>query len=102
MRTSTALLAILLTATTAQAHDLWLDRRGDGYELLYGHSGHSGQDTIEYKPGAVKRMACFDTNGTAVGQGATASYPARLAGDCAVAYAQISSGYWTKTPYGTK
>jgi len=107
MRISTALLATLLTATTAQAHDLWLDRRGDGYELLYGHrhsghSGHSGQDTIEYKPGAVKRMVCFDTNGKAVGQAAVASYPARLAGDCAVAYAQISSGYWTKTPYGTK
>jgi nickel transport protein len=104
MRICTAFLATLLTAATAQAHDLWLDRRADGYELLYGHrhSGHSGQDTIEYKPDAVNRLVCFDTGGRAVGQGATASYPARLAGDCAVAYAQLSSGYWTKTPYGTK
>ena len=104
MRTITAFLTTLLAVTTAQAHDLWLERTGAGYELLYGHrhSGHSGQDTIEYKPDAVKRVVCFDTNGKAIGQGATASYPARLAGDCATAYALLSSGYWTKTPYGTK
>jgi len=104
MRISTAFLATLLTAATAQAHDLWLDHKANGYELLYGHrhSGHSGQDTIEYKPDAVKQVVCFDTNGKAIGQGATESYPARLAGDCATAYALLSSGYWTKTPYGTK
>ena len=104
MRTRTAFLTTLLAATTAQGHDLWLDRIGNGYELLYGHrhSGHSGQDTIEYQPSAVQRLVCFDTGGKAVGQGATARYPARLAGDCAVSYALLSSGYWTKTPYGTK
>ena len=104
MRISTAFLATLLTAATAQAHDLWLDHKANGYELLYGHrhSGHSGQDTIEYKPDAVKQVVCFDTNGKAIGQGATESYPARLAGDCATAYALLSSGYWTKTPYGNK
>jgi nickel transport protein len=104
MRTITVFLTTLLAVTTAQAHDLWLERMGAGYELLYGHrhSGHSGQDTIEYQPSAVPHMVCFDTGGKAVGQGATASYPARLAGDCAVSYALLSSGYWTKTPYGTK
>jgi len=104
MRTITAFVAVVLAATTAQAHDLWLDRKDTGYELLYGHrhSGHSGQDTIEYKPDAVKRVVCFDAGGKAVGQGATVSYPARLPGDCAAAYALLSSGYWTKTPYGTK
>ena len=104
MRRTIALLAALLATTPTQAHDLWLEREGISYEPLYGHrhSGHAGQETIEYRPDAVKQLVCFNTAGKAVGHGATAAYPARLAGDCAAAYALLSSGYWTKTPYGTK
>ena len=67
MRRTTAFVAVVLAAATAQAHDLWLDHKGTGYELLSGHrhsghSGHSGQDTIEYKPDAVKRLAVSYTH----------------------------------------
>jgi nickel transport protein len=105
MRAAPAFLATLLLATAAaQAHDLWLERAGSGYELLYGHrhSGHAGHEIIEYRPDTVKRVACIDATGKVVSQGSAATYPARLAGDCAAAYALLSSGYWTKTPYGTK
>ena len=104
MRVAPLLAPMLLAAAAAQAHDLWLERAGSGYELLYGHrhSGHAGQETIEYRPETVKRVTCIDGTGKEVGQGSTVTYPARLAGDCAAAYALLSSGYWTKTPYGTK
>jgi nickel transport protein len=104
MRTPAVFLATLLGAATTQAHDLWIERDGTGYELYYGHrhSDHGGQHRIEYRPDAVQRVACFDATAKVVHQGSAATYPARLAGDCAVAYALLSTGYWTKTPYGTQ
>jgi len=98
------ILAALILAASAEAHDLWLDQGAGGYMLLYGHrhSAHAGQDRVEYRPEAVRRLSCFGADGQAVGEGTTAAYPARLAGDCAAAYALLATGHWTKTPYGTK
>lgn len=104
MRNVPALLAALALIGSVQAHDLWLEPANDGYTLLYGHrhSAHAGSDTVAYRPEAVQRMTCFDTAGNALGHGDTRAYPAHLGGDCAAVYAGLSSGYWTKTPYGTK
>lgn len=108
MRISIACLATLLSALVGSpavlAHDLWLERNNAGLTLLYGHrhSGHAGPETIEYRPDTVRRVTCFDAAGAPVGEGAKAVYPARLTGDCAAAYALLSSGHWTKTPYGTR
>lgn len=32
-------LLVLFAGTTAQAHDMWLEKRGDRAWLLYGHPG---------------------------------------------------------------
>ncbi len=99
-----AFLGVLVASPGVSAHDLWLERDGSGYALLYGHrhSGHAGPETIEYRPETVRQIACFAGDGTRVSEGEKAAYPARLAGDCAAAYALLSSGHWTKTPYGTR
>ncbi len=104
MRKVPALLTALALIGSVEAHDLWLDPANNGYTLLVGHrhSAHAGRDTVEYSPDAVERMTCFDTAGKATGQGDTRTYPAHVGGDCAAVYARLSSGYWTKTPYGTK
>jgi len=36
-----SLLLILFAATAAQAHDMWLEKRGDKVHLLYGHPGNT-------------------------------------------------------------
>ncbi|WP_147822531.1 DUF4198 domain-containing protein [Salidesulfovibrio onnuriiensis] len=36
-----SLLLILFAATAAQAHDMWLEKKGDKVHLLYGHPGHT-------------------------------------------------------------
>jgi nickel transport protein len=104
MRASAVIVLVGLLPSLARGHDLWLEREPGGYALLYGHrhAGHPGQDTIEYRPQAVKQMLCFDSGGSPIARGATAAYPARLSGECAAAYALLSSGYWTKTPFGTQ
>lgn len=99
-----AFLGVLVASPSVSAHDLWLERDGSAYALLYGHrhSGHAGPETIEYRPETVRQLICLDANGTRVSEGKKAAYPARLPGDCAAAYALLSSGHWTKTPYGTR
>lgn len=93
--------------TPAGAHDLWLEREGDTYTLYYGHlhqdPSHGGARRIEYAPGAVKGSACFDASGAPRDVTPQAgAYPWRLVADCAVTCVLTSSGYWTKTPFGTR
>jgi nickel transport protein len=99
-----ALLSVLLASPSLSAHDLWLERDSSGYALLYGHrhSGHAGPETIPYRPETVRQLTCFDAAGTRIGEGPRAADPTRLTGDCAAAYALLSSGHWTKTPYDTR
>jgi nickel transport protein len=69
-----SLLVMLVVAVAghAHAHDLWLEKEGGGVGL------HS----IPFQ--------------------SEEAYPYRMQGECAVAHVSISSGYWTKTPYGTQ
>lgn len=88
----------------SMAHDLWLERRDGAYTLYYGHerSGHSGERTLAYRPEQVKRTACFNTAGRELPAEVSRTYPVSLRGDCAVTWFFTSSGYWSKTPYGTQ
>ncbi|WP_172600499.1 DUF4198 domain-containing protein [Sulfurivermis fontis] len=87
----------------AGAHDLWLERSDDGYTLYYGHlhAGHDGQHYIEYSPAQVQWARCLAADGGERAAPPAESYPYRLHG-CAGAFVQTSSGYWSKTPYGSK
>jgi len=88
----------------AAAHDLWVERAGPLHTLAYGHerSGHEGAKRLEYKPDSVKQAACFNAAGARLHAETGGGYPATLAGDCSASWFLTSSGYWSKTPYGTK
>ncbi len=98
------LVGILLARDHALAHDLWIERAGTLHTLAYGHerSGHVGAKALEYKPENVKQAACFNTAGQEIDALRGHAYPATLKGDCAASGFLTSSGYWSKTPYGTK
>jgi nickel transport protein len=95
---------LLLLHASVQAHDLWIERSGDLHTLAYGHerSGHEGAKALEYKPEIVKQAACFDSAGQEVKVERGRGFPATMKGDCAASWFFTSSGYWSKTPYGTK
>jgi len=103
---------VALLTSPAYAHDLWLQKQ-DGSLVLYSghrhaaheghkHATHEGAGLEEYKPTWVKEARCFDANGQPASFQAELTYPYRVRGECAATYVLTSSGYWTKTPYGTK
>jgi nickel transport protein len=96
------LLAVL--AGAAHAHDLWVERQETLYTLQYGHerSGHEGAKKLEYKPALVREASCLGAAGQDLGGELRRIYPVSLKGDCAASWFLTSSGYWSKTPYGTK
>lgn len=97
-------LLLLLLATPALAHDLWLDRQDGRYLLRYGHahSSHAGAGQLDYRPEIVQAALCYGSDGERRQARSEPGHPYALAGDCAVAWFRVSSGYWSKTPYGTK
>ena len=103
MKFSLLLLSTLLSPL-AFGHDLWIERSGPLHTLSYGHerSGHEGAKRLEYKPETVRQARCFDESGQELRAEQGRQFPVRLKGDCAVSWFQLSSGYWSKTPYGTK
>lgn len=100
------LCAVLLGSFSSPllAHDLWIDRDGPLHTLAYGHerSGHEGAKRLEYKPENMKLAACYGSAGQEQKFELGTRYPITLKGDCAASWFLVSSGYWSKTPYGTK
>lgn len=88
-------------ALPALAHDLWIERVGSVHTLVYGHerSGHEGAARLELKAETVKRASCYGADGREARQ---ERRTISLRGDCAASLFVMSSGYWSKTPYGTK
>lgn len=85
------------------AHDLWIEEENGTYKLLYGHkhSSHGGEALMEYKPEFVKYARC-QKGQTIEDVSFESRYPITFSKDCDVVYIMFSSGYWTKTVYGTK
>jgi nickel transport protein len=98
------LFLLALLPSVVCAHDLWIDRAGSLHSLSYGHerSGHEGVKRLDYKPETVQQARCFDTSGQEIRAEPGKQYPVTLKGDCASSWFLLSSGYWSKTPYGTK
>ncbi|HNA82435.1 MAG TPA: DUF4198 domain-containing protein [Thiobacillaceae bacterium] len=98
------LLVLGLIASPLLAHELWIERDTLSQTLVYGHerSGHEGAQRLEYKPESVKDGECFGNNGQTLRAELGKTYPVTLKGDCAASWFLISTGYWSKTPYGTK
>jgi hypothetical protein len=100
------LLALLVIAVTSEAsgHDLWLEKEDGGFGLHYGHkySDHRGDTFVEYPVEWVREVRCFDAAGAGIPFQSEEASPYRIRGDCAAVHVSFSSGYWTKTPYGTR
>jgi len=98
------LFLALLIQSQAFGHDLWIERNGQLHTLAYGHerSDHAGAKRLEYKPETVQQARCFDASGQEIRAELGRQYPVTLKGDCAASWFLLSSGYWSKTPYGTK
>ncbi len=101
---SRLLLLLALLPSLASSHDLWIERSGPLHSLGFGHerSGHAGTKRLEYKADSVQQAVCFSTAGQVQRSEAGLGYPATLKGDCAVSWFLLSSGYWSKTPYGSQ
>lgn len=99
-----AAVLIALSSNLAVAHDLWIERDGDLQTLYYGHarSAHAGERIMTYPAEHIREALCVDATGQAVKGKVERIYPATLRGACAASWFQLSSGYWSKTPYGTK
>lgn len=100
---ASGLIALMAGATSAKAHQLWLDREGDTYLLHQGHLGdaHAGLERVPYRAGFVQSATCVDQSGAKRTPAWTQAYPARFPAQCAALLVGASSGYWTKTPWET-
>jgi nickel transport protein len=98
------LLLLTLYSVMTCAHDLWIERNGTQHSLAYGHekSNHAGAKKLEYKPENVQQARCFNDSAQVQRVTPSTQYPVTLQGDCAVSWFLLSSGYWSKTPYGLK
>jgi hypothetical protein len=95
----------LAAASNAAAHDLWVEPSAGGYTLRYGHHpqvSHDGARELVYSPGIVRSVSCLDAAGSPRPARVGTTAPVEIGGECAVLYVLTSSGYWTKTPAGTK
>jgi nickel transport protein len=99
-------LGLTLVAGPVLGHDLWLERGGDRLTLQYGHlrghAGHEGAARLEYAPTVVQRVLCLGADGQPRPGEVGDRYPVTVSGPCALTYVLASSGYWSKTPFGTR
>jgi len=96
--------ALLLIASSAHAHDYWLEPDGDGYRLFRGHrySAHQGEAVVPYDPGIVQRALCADAGGHSSSVASGDTYPVHIPGPCAAVAVEADSGHWTQTLTGTR
>lgn len=101
-----ALYLVLLAAAAPPllAHDLWIERDGLLHTLSFGHAGygHDGERKLKYKADTVKQARCYTASGQILKAETGRHYPITLKGDCAVSWFLVSTGYWSKTAYGTR
>jgi nickel transport protein len=97
-------LALASVPRLTQAHDIWLEKQGGALVLFKGHkySTHTGPEEIPYSPDEILRSLCFDMTGKPREVPTNNAYPFQMQGGCAASYVLTSSGYWSKTPFGTK
>ncbi len=90
--------AALLVPAAAGAHDLWIQRDGDGFVVRYGHAGGEALPL----DAARLRARCGDGARPPheVAASARSSREVRLPGPCRVVSALLDGGTWTLTPDG--
>lgn len=91
--------AALLAPALASAHDVWLERTGDGLVL---RRGHRGGELLAIDQARVKSVRCLDQGATRDLLGAATFAPkeVRQAATCVAASAFDDGGYSSLTPDG--
>jgi nickel transport protein len=97
------IVLICFFSISAHAHDLWLERENQDLVLYYGHlsTAHSSSKRLAYQPENIE-VSCLDANGHAQAVTLTRASSLRIHTPCALTRVIRDSGYWSKTPYGTK
>ncbi len=102
MRALAIVIAALAAPAAARAHDLWLERDGEGLVLRY---GHRGGEVLELDAAKVKAIRCQRAGAppSDVRAAARAAPRAlRTEARCDVASAVLDNGFWSLTPDGEK
>ncbi|WP_326542917.1 DUF4198 domain-containing protein [Pseudorhodoferax sp.] len=97
-RFTTALLALLLLP--AQAHDAWIESRGDGFAVVFGHS----DEQTEFAADKVRSALAFDEQGRRLAvQQRPADKAVLLQAERTPALwvLHFDNGYWSKPPGST-
>jgi nickel transport protein len=98
-------LMFFLLPIIASAHDMWIEKTHEGYQLNYGHlhstKEHGGKKIIPYNPEKVEDIIC-QNNGNIETIKNPKHYPILIKHQCDELFISINNGYFTKTPYGTK
>ena len=92
-------IAGLVVPGVGRAHDLWVERAGDGFVLRYGHRG----EVLPIDAAKVKTIRCGDGAGPAKDVRSTARFSpeaVRFSGACAVVSVLHDGGVWSLTPDG--
>lgn len=102
MRGIAIAIAALMVAPAARAHDLWLERDGEGLVLRYGHRGGEalGLDAAKVKAIRCQRAGAAPADVRASAKAGPAEL--RVAARCDVASAVLEGGFWSLTPDGEK
>ncbi len=104
MKTASIAILMALYPLAVQAHDLWIERQEGTCTLLYGHrhSEHAGSDRVPYAAEAVRSANLILPSGAAEPlpqpEASPFQFPCREGLICIL----FSTGYWSKTPYGTE
>ncbi|RUM45895.1 MAG: DUF4198 domain-containing protein [Hydrogenimonas sp.] len=98
-------LLLCLVPLIASAHDLWIKKVPQGYQLNYGHlhitQTHGGQKIMPYDPETIQSIICHK-DGKVESIENPKHYPLVVTQKCDELFITMDHGYFTKTPYGTK
>jgi cobalt/nickel transport system permease protein len=91
----------LFQATSADAHDYWIEQKGEGLMLVFGH----GSQRLDFEVEKVSSVKAFDNQGKEIPVQKEKKGKAlllKINGQAAMVTSIIDNGYWSKTIYGWK
>jgi uncharacterized GH25 family protein/ABC-type Co2+ transport system permease subunit len=96
-----AALILLLFASSSQAHDFWIEQKGQNLAVVFGH----GAQREEFDAAKIKSVRVLDSQGKEISaqkEKKDKGLFLKAAGQPAAIVAEIDNGYWSKTIYGWK
>jgi cobalt/nickel transport system permease protein len=92
---------LVLCASGAFAHEYWIEQKGDGLTLVFGH----GSQRLEFEVEKVTALKAYDAQGkelTVLKERKGKGLLLKTNGQPAMVTATVDNGYWSKTIYGWK